>query len=113
MFARMSPVMIMRTLRAVSLTEGVSYLVLLGIAMPLKYWWGNALAVKYVGWTHGILFILLGLLALLAMWRAALGFRLACLVGIAALLPGGPFFLEPRLRRHQEKIVGGIPDPVS
>lgn len=103
----MLPVILMRALRVVSFTEGVSYLVLLFVAMPMKYWWGNALAVKYVGWAHGVLFMLLGLLALLAMWRAALGFRLACLTGIAALLPGGPFFMERHLRAHQFSLEAG------
>ena len=92
----------MRTLRAVSLTEGVSYLLLLFVAMPLKYIWDFPLAVKWVGWAHGILFMALGALTLVAMLRASLPFKLACLVGVAALLPGGPFFLDPLLKRHQQ-----------
>lgn len=45
-------------LRLVGFLEGVSYLVLLGIAMPLKYWAGMPLAVRIVGSAHGGLFIL-------------------------------------------------------
>lgn len=95
----------MRLLRAVSLSEGVSYLLLLLVAMPFKYLWGQPLAVKYVGWAHGVLFMVLGLLTLLAMLRAALPFKTACLIGIAALIPAGPFFADRLIRRHQRTLV--------
>ena len=98
----------MRSLRAVSLTEGVSYLLLLLVAMPLKYVWGWPLAVKYVGWAHGMLFVALGLLVLLAMLRASLPFGTACIVGIASLLPAGPFFADRLLRKHQAVIAGRL-----
>lgn len=93
-------------LRAVSLTEGVSFLVLMLVAMPMKYLWGQPLAVKWVGWAHGILFMALGVLILLAMWRASLPLRTAFIVGVAALLPGGPFFADRLLKRHQESVSG-------
>ncbi|RPJ34738.1 MAG: DUF3817 domain-containing protein [Verrucomicrobiaceae bacterium] len=92
---------VMRLLRTVSLTEGVSFLLLLLVAMPLKYIWDQPLAVKWVGWAHGVLFMALGALLLLAMLRAALPFRLAFIVGVAALLPAGPFFADRLLRRHE------------
>jgi integral membrane protein len=95
---------LMILLRAVSLTEGVSYLLLLLVAMPLKYLWDQPLAVKYTGWAHGVLFMALGALVLLAMWRAALPFKLAVIVGIAALLPAGPFFADRFLKRHQQSL---------
>ena len=46
-------------LRAIGMLEGVSFLVLLGVAMPLKYLAGMPAAVKIVGWVHGILFVAL------------------------------------------------------
>ena len=98
---------IMQVLRVTSLTEGVSYLLLLLVAMPMKYGFGIDAAVTWVGWAHGVLFVLLGLVALAAMIRSALPFKLACIVGIAALLPGGPFFIDGRLRRHQESLPAG------
>lgn len=91
----MSP---LRILRAVSLTEGVSFLVLMLVAMPLKYVWHWPLAVKYVGWAHGILFIALGALVLHTWLRGLISFKTACLVGIASLLPAGPFFADRLLR---------------
>ena len=94
----------MRFLRFISLSEGVSYLLLLLVAMPLKYLWGMPLAVKWVGWAHGVLFMTLALAVLLAMALAALPFKTACAVGIASLLPAGPFFADRLLRRHEEKL---------
>ena len=44
-------------LRAVGLAEGVSFLLLLGVAMPLKYAAGYPQAVRIVGWVHGLFFM--------------------------------------------------------
>lgn len=44
--------------RTISIIEGISYLVLIFIAMPLKYFFQEPLAVKIVGMLHGIFFIL-------------------------------------------------------
>ena len=96
----------MRFLRFVSFSEGVSYLLLLLVAMPLKYVWGIPLAVKWVGWAHGILFITWGVAVLMAMVLSSLPFRTACVGGVASLLPAGPFFADRLLRRHAEKLSG-------
>lgn len=84
--------------RKIALTEAVSFLVLLGIAMPLKYFAGLPLAVKVVGWIHGVLFVLfcLALLRVLIVARWPLG--RAVILFIAALLPFGPFVADRRLR---------------
>lgn len=73
--------------------------------MPMKYVWDMPLAVKWVGWGHGVLFMALGASILLAMLQAGLPFRTAFVVGVASLLPGGPFFADRFLRSHQEKMV--------
>ncbi len=48
--------------RAIALLEGLSFVLLLFIAMPLKYLAGMPLGVKVVGWAHGMLFVLYFLL---------------------------------------------------
>ena len=82
--------------------EAVSFLVLLGIAMPLKYFANLPEAVRLVGWVHGILFI--GFLVALMLARDAMrwSFRWTALVVLAALLPFGPFVIDRRLRREDE-----------
>ncbi|MDC0722352.1 DUF3817 domain-containing protein [Nannocystis bainbridge] len=87
--------------RLVSLLEGVSFLVLLGIAMPLKYAAGIPEAVRYVGWAHGLLFVLF-ILALLSASTAA-RWPLSKIAGafIASIVPFGAFVLERRLREEE------------
>ena len=88
-------------LRRIGKIEGISFLILLGIAMPLKYLAGWPMAVKVVGWAHGVLFITF-LLALWGAWRhAGLPVRLGALVFIASLLPFGPFLIDERLARYR------------
>jgi integral membrane protein len=84
-------------LRSVALTEGVSFLLLLGIAMPLKYLADMPGPVKVVGWAHGVLFILL--VALLAHAVAKRGWSVsrAGMVFVSALLPFGPFVVDRRM----------------
>jgi integral membrane protein len=87
-------------LRAVGLLEGTSFLVLLFIAMPLKYFAGMPLAVKAAGWAHGLLFMLY----LLALGHAASAHSWSLLrVGagfIASVVPFGPFVFDAWLRRE-------------
>lgn len=87
-------------LRAVGLAEGVSFLLLLGIAMPLKYLAGMPLAVKVVGWVHGMLF--LAFCIALAQARLDHGWSLgyAARLFAAALVPFGPFLVDGRLKRE-------------
>jgi integral membrane protein len=84
-------------LRVAGKVEGVSYLLLLGVAMPLKYFAGLPLAVKLVGWAHGLLFVVFLIVLVLAMLRARLSFTHAASAFIASLLPFGPFLIDRRL----------------
>ena len=90
--------------RVLSLTEGISFLLLLGVAMPLKYLAGFPEAVEVTGMVHGVLFILYVLAA--AHLTFSRGWSLAWLAAAfaAAVLPFGPFVLEARLRRSREQI---------
>jgi integral membrane protein len=87
-------------LRAIAIVEGVSYLLLLGIAMPLKYFAGFPEAVKVVGWAHGLLFVLY--LIAVAEVTVARRWRFMRILGafVAALVPFGTFVLDARLRRE-------------
>jgi len=90
-------------LRAAALAEAVSYLVLLGVAMPLKYLANLPMAVRVVGSLHGLLFIILCAALLLAWIRVR--WPLPRLIGvfIASFIPILPFFMDARLRRHQDE----------
>ena len=89
-----------RALRTHAIIEGVSTLVLFGIAMPLKYFAGLPLAVRIVGSLHGALFVALVLMLLLAVRRVPISPALAAAGIAAAVVPGGPFLLDRHLARH-------------
>lgn len=88
-------------LRLVGLAEGVSYLVLLGIAMPLKYLAGWPLAVRVVGLLHGILFVLFVLAVFEAVGSLRWSSRQVATALLASLLPFGTLVLDRELRRQQ------------
>lgn len=87
-------------LRAVGLAEGLSFVLLMGVAMPLKYIAGQPLAVKYVGWAHGLLFVLyvlaLGQASAKYLWKPVT----VALLFAAAVVPFGPFVTERWLKRQ-------------
>jgi integral membrane protein len=89
-------------LRAVAFIEGLSYLVLLFVAMPLKYFADQPLAVRIVGSVHGALFIWLAILTLRAMRTRGKSFAWGSRIGIAAVIPFGTFALDRDLRADVE-----------
>lgn len=87
--------------RKVALAEGISYIVLLFIAMPLKYWADMPLAVKYVGWAHGLLFVLYIACLLMAWQERKWSFLKVVMLFIASLLPFVPFYVEKKLKEEE------------
>jgi len=84
--------------RAVALLEGVSFILLLFVAMPLKYVAGMPEAVKLVGWAHGALFVAY-LFALIDVWQdRAWSFGRVVLAFAMSLIPFGTFYLDKKLR---------------
>lgn len=89
-------------LRAVAFLEGVSYLLLLFVAMPLKYFADAPLAVRITGSVHGFLFVWLVVLTLLALHRRTLPFPFAVRIAIASLIPFATFTLDAALRKADD-----------
>ncbi|MFD2162996.1 DUF3817 domain-containing protein [Paradesertivirga mongoliensis] len=94
---------IIRDLRWIGIAEGVSFLVLLLIAMPMKYIYGNAMPVKVVGWAHGALFVIYVLAVLRATLALSWNYKRTGLFLAASFLPLGPFFFDGNLSREQEQ----------
>ena len=90
-------------LRRVALIEGISFLVLLGVAMPLKYFAGMPGAVKVVGWAHGVLFVVFCAALLQTMVVAKWSIGRAALVFVASLVPFGPFVIDGKMRQYAEE----------
>lgn len=86
--------------RFIALLEGVSFLVLLCIAMPLKYIAGYNDAVKYTGWAHGVLFVLYIFLLLQVWQQYKWKFGKVVFAFVASLIPFGTFVLDNRLKKE-------------
>jgi integral membrane protein len=84
-------------LRITSLVEAISYLFLLGIAMPLKYVWDSPMAVRISGMAHGVLFLLLIWLLLLAHFARGWPRERVVKLFLASLVPIVPFLLDRRV----------------
>lgn len=84
----------------VALLEGISYVLLLGIAMPLKYFFDYPMAVKVVGWAHGVLFMEYAVFLGLCWMRCQWSFGRVAFYFVAALLPVLPFLVERKLKQE-------------
>ena len=89
----------LKNLRRLGLVEGVSTLVLFGIAMPLKYMANMPKAVSVVGSLHGALFVGLVLMLMMATNRVPISRGLAFMGIVAAIIPFGPFVFDRWLVR--------------
>lgn len=92
-------------LRKAGLAEGISFLVLLLIAMPLKYFFNQPMAVKFFGWIHGLLFVIFIALAFAYKEERNKPFKWFVLAGIAALVPLGTFWFDRLLKNESYKKV--------
>jgi integral membrane protein len=93
----------LNTFRRIAFMEGISLLVLLLIAMPLKYFAGRPEAVLTVGWAHGILFVLYCVFLAMVWVKYKWTFGKVVLAFVASLVPFGTFWLERRLRNLTAK----------
>ena len=92
----------LKQLRAVAWLEGLSFLLLLFVAMPLKYLAGEPGMVRSVGMIHGVLFVAFVIYAVQA--KIELGWsgrRLMRLLG-TAFIPFGMIFFDRALETPQQ-----------
>ena len=83
-----------QTFRVISLLEALSFIVLLLIAMPIKYILGNPELVRVVGMAHGILFILYILGAFLFKNKLNWSNQILGVVILCSIIPLGPFYVD-------------------
>jgi len=84
--------------RIVAYLEGWSFLILLFVAMPLKYMMGIFIATKIVGMLHGVLFIWFIIALFGAAKEQKWGIKFSILSFIASIIPFGTFFLDKKLK---------------
>jgi integral membrane protein len=86
-------------LRIIGFAEGLSFLILLGIAMPLKYFFGLPETVRVVGMAHGLLFVLYVLLVIQVKIEYGWSLRKMLLALLASVVPFGTFWADAKLFR--------------
>ncbi len=85
--------------RIVSLLEGISYLLLLFIATPIKYFQGDTTYVKMLGMPHGILFMLYVVIAIVIKKEMNWNNKTFGIVLVASILPFGTFYIDKKYLR--------------
>jgi integral membrane protein len=92
-------------LRIIGNIEGISYLVLLGIAMPMKYMGNMPQAVRIAGSVHGFLFVAY-CIALVAVWRTRKWpYEKVAIAFILSIIPFGTFFLDKQIRKEEKALI--------
>ncbi|HWZ21151.1 MAG TPA: DUF3817 domain-containing protein [Cytophagaceae bacterium] len=90
--------------RIIAFLEGVSFLILLFIAMPLKYFAGMPLAVRHVGMAHGVLFILYLFAVANVMYSLKWSIRKGLIAVFASVIPFGTFVLDAKMLKEEMPI---------
>ncbi len=90
--------------RMIGIAEGISFLVLLLIAMPLKYLFNFPEAVKVVGWAHGALFVAFIYFAFEVMGSLQKNFFWFIKAFVAAFIPLGTFIFDRELKKEEASL---------
>ena len=101
----MKPTTTFNWFRKIAFAEGLSFLVLLFIAMPLKYFADRPMAVRIIGGLHGLLFVALLIIALLAMSTYRKNFLWFVKVFIASIMPFGTFWMDHTQWKSEEAAI--------
>jgi integral membrane protein len=91
--------------RMIAIAEGISFLILLLIAMPLKYIFDIPQAVKVFGWIHGALFVAF----IYSSFEVFTSFKKDIFwlakVFAASILPFGTFVLDKELKMEEQILI--------
>jgi integral membrane protein len=82
--------------KLIALLEGTSLLLLLGFAMPMKYFFQEPIFVKTIGMAHGLLFIAYLILAVMQKITSNWSLKTLAIVSIASVLPFGTFYVDKK-----------------
>ncbi|QLE03161.1 DUF3817 domain-containing protein [Galbibacter sp. BG1] len=86
--------MTLKNFRLISILEGISYLLLFGITMPLKYYMDFHGPNKIVGMLHGILFIAYVVMSFVFYKKLKWSISTLFIVLLCSIIPFGTFWME-------------------
>jgi integral membrane protein len=90
----------LKIFRVIAFLEGLSYILLLFVAVPLKYFYGDPQHVKLLGMPHGLLFIAYIVMAIWFWNDFKWSKRILYLVLLAAIIPFGTFYIDKKYLKH-------------
>lgn len=92
-------------LRIAGVLEGLSLIVLMGFAMPMKYVWGDPSYVRLIGSIHGALFILFVIQLYLTAEEENWSYKdIPLKLMISCFIPFGTFYLDYKILRKLSKL---------
>lgn len=83
-----------KSFKIIAFLEGVSYLLLLFVAVPIKYMAGQEYLVKMLGMPHGLLFVAYLIMAFLLKDDMKWDTKNLLIVLVCSILPFGTFWME-------------------
>lgn len=86
--------------RKTAIIEGISYLILLFIAMPIKYILDISEPVKYFGWIHGILFLFYMAILIITSLKYRWSIKRIIIYIVGSVLPFVPLILDKNLKKE-------------
>ena len=86
--------------RVVSFLEGTSYLLLLFVAVPIKYWMDDPQYVKLLGMPHGLLFVTYLVITFLIKPELKWNNKTFGVVILASVIPFGTFYVDKKYLRN-------------
>ncbi|MCG9899035.1 MAG: DUF3817 domain-containing protein [Hydrotalea sp.] len=95
---------LLKRLRIAGFAEALSWVFLLFFAMPLKYFFDKPLAVKYVGWAHGVLFMVYVALLAVCFFKYKWSFIKSAAGVFFAFLPFGTLYFDKTLQKEEAAI---------
>ena len=91
----------LQTFRIIAILEGISYLLLFGIGMPLKYLAKIKEPNIYIGYAHGFLFIAYVVFAVFVCLEKKWDIKQFVVLFVASLLPFGTFYIDKKYLRKE------------
>lgn len=92
------------TFRITAILEGISYLMLFAISMPLKYWAGIREPNIYIGYAHGALFIIYLLVSIVFWMEKKWTIKRLSVLLLASLLPFGTFYMDKKYLKPLQSV---------
>jgi len=89
----------LKSFRILSLLEGISFLLILFVTMPLKYIWDNGMPNKVIGMAHGFLFLGYIVMAILMKPERKWDNKTLAIVLACSVIPFGTFWMDKKYLR--------------